>query len=199
MAGEELIFELHKIGCIKFGEFRLKSGMVSPIYIDLRILASHPRVLRLVARELAGLVAKLEFDKIAAVPYAALPIGTALSLETDKPMIYARREAKSYGTAQLIEGVWSRGETIIVVDDLITTGESKFEVIRPLENAGLEVRDVVVVIDREQGGAEALERGGYRLHALLKLSGVLDVLEKNGKITGEQKDKVLNYIKGARV
>ncbi|MEM4389499.1 MAG: orotate phosphoribosyltransferase [Candidatus Micrarchaeia archaeon] len=199
MAGEELISELYKIGCVKFGEFRLKSGMLSPIYIDLRILASYPAVLRLVARELAGLVARLEFDKIAAVPYAALPIGTALSLETNKPMIYARREAKSYGTAQLIEGVWSKGETVIVVDDLITTGESKFEVIRPLEHAGLKVRDVVVVIDREQGGAEALERGGYRLHALLKLSGMLDMLERNGKITSEQKERVLSYIKSARV
>jgi len=199
MALEELILELHRIGCIRFGEFRLKSGMVSPIYIDLRILASHPSVLRLVARELAAVVSKLKFDRIAAVPYAGLPIGTALSLETEKPMIYPRREQKSYGTAQLIEGIWSKGETAVVVDDLITTGESKFEVIRPLERAGLEVRDVVVVIDREQGGGEALERGGYRLHALLKLSELLECLERSGKISSEQREKVLGFIKSARV
>ena len=84
--------QLFDAGCIKFGTFTLKSGLTSPVYIDLRLLASYPALLRDVARAMAAFARELAFDRIAAIPLAGLPIGTALALEMDRPMIYPRPE-----------------------------------------------------------------------------------------------------------
>ena len=144
-----------------------KSGKTSPIYIDLRLLASHPGVLARVATAYANLLNSLEFDHIAAIPYAALPIGTAVALQVSQPLIYPRKEVKSYGTARPIEGRFAAGETALLVDDLITRGESKLEALAPLTQAGLLIKDILVLIDRQQGGRAVLEAHGYRLHNLL--------------------------------
>jgi orotate phosphoribosyltransferase len=158
MPENSLSTHLFDAGCIQFGTFTLKSGLSSPIYVDLRLLVSHPPVLREVARTMAEIARGLAFDCIAAIPYAGLPIGVALALELDRPLIYPRREVKEHGTRRAIEGTFEPGETALLVDDLITRGDSKLEAIAPLEAAGLIVRDVLVLIDREQGGAEDLAR-----------------------------------------
>jgi uridine monophosphate synthetase len=195
----ELVLALADTGAIQFGQFTLASGKSSPIYIDLRLLASYPAVLREVARAYAtvlrrsGLVAQAG-HRLAAIPYAALPIGTAVALELDMPLIYPRKEAKGYGLARQIEGEFEPGQRAIVLDDLITTGGSKLAAIEPLAAAGLEVKDVVVLIDREQGGRQELEAAGYRLHAVLRLSEMLDVLAREGRITAEQKDQVAGFL-----
>ena len=183
---EKLSEKLFEIGAIKFGSFTLKSGIVSPIYIDLRLLASHPDVLWQVAEEMEKILKKIKCDRIAAVPYAAMPIGTALSLKAKIPMVYCRKEAKEYGTKKRIEGEFKEGETIAVIDDLVTTAASKFEAILPLEGAGLKVTDIIVLIDREQGGREELKKKGYALHSCLKLSEMLKELKNAGKITERQ-------------
>ena len=195
MPGNSLSVHLFEAGCIQFGTFTLKSGLTSPIYVDLRLLVSHPSLLREVARAMADRARELTFDRIAAIPYAGLPIGVALALEMNWPLIYPRREVKEHGTRRSIEGSFRPGETALVVDDLITRGDSKLEAIAPLEAAGLIVRDVLVLIDREQGGAADLARRGYQLHAVLRLSEILDVLRESGHITPAQHAQVLRYLK----
>ena len=176
---------LLEAGCIKFGEFTLKSGLNSPIYIDLRRLVTYPRLLAQVASAYQSVLENLEFDRLAGLPYAALPIVTAISLQAGYPVIYPRKEVKTYGTKAVIEGEYQAGETAVVVDDLTTTGGSKFEGIEKLTNAGLKVKDVIVLIDRQSGAKEALAEAGYNLHSVLTINELLDYWEKTGKVPAE--------------
>jgi uridine monophosphate synthetase len=190
---EEICRELFDIGAVKFGLFTLKSGLKSPVYLDLRILVSYPKTLEKVGKELSSLCAKLKFDRIAGIPYAAIAMATAVSLQNNWPMIYTRKEVKDYGTKKAIEGVYREGDTVVVIDDLITTGGSKIETVAPLEAAGMKVRDIVVLVDREQGGKEELKGRGYELHSAIKISEMLDILRKSGKISEEQHGEIKAY------
>jgi uridine monophosphate synthetase len=174
-------------GCIQFGSFTLKSGLISPIYIDLRRIIGFPKLLEQVGAAYLPILRSLKFDRLAALPYAAIPIATAISLQGQYPMIYPRKEAKAYGTKTEIEGDFNAGETVVVIDDLATTGGSKFKAIEKLTGAGLEVKDVVVLIDRQSGARESLEAAGYAMHAVLTITGMLDHWEKTGNI---EKNKI---------
>lgn len=182
----ELADGLLAAGCIKFGNFTLKSGLISPIYIDLRRLVTYPALLQKVASAYLPILETLSFDRLAALPYAGIPIGTAVSLLSGRPLIYPRKEAKDYGTKAGIEGVFEPGECALVIDDVTTTGTSKFEAIDKLLEAGLTVRDVVVLVDRESGALEALLQAGYRLHAVLKFTEMLDYWEAGQAIDASQ-------------
>ena len=186
--------QLYTAGCIKFGTFTLKSGLTSPIYVDLRLLVSHPPLLREAAGQMAQIAGQLAFDRIAAIPYAGLPIGTALALEMDRPLIYPRQQVKAHGTRRAVEGTFEPGETVLVVDDLITRGTSKIEAIAPLEEADLVIKDVLVLIDREQGGTEDLAQRGYRLHAVTTLAEILDQLLASERITSRLHAEVTAYL-----
>lgn len=190
----ELARWLFEAGCVRFGDFVLRSGAHSPVYVDLRRLVTYPRVMAQVARAYARLLAPLTYDRIAAIPYAALPIGTAVGLEVDKPLIYPRREAKSYGTKRQIEGVFAAGERVVLLDDLITQGGSKLDALEPLLAAGLLVEDMVVLIDREQGGAAELAAKGYRLHAAITLRELVDELVDGGRLSAADGQRVRDYL-----
>lgn len=191
---KNLILRLHEINAVKFGEFKLKSGILSPIYIDLRVIVSYPDVLKMVAEAMWNKIKDLNFDLICGVPYTALPIATVMSVERDKPMIMRRKEVKDYGTKKAIEGNFQSGQTVLVVEDLVTSGSSVFETIEPLQIEGLKVNDIVVLVDREQGGKKHLLEKGYNLHSVITITEMLDVLEREGKLDSEIVKKVKEFI-----
>ncbi len=191
----ELADGLLKAGCVRFGQFKLKSGLISPVYIDLRNLVAHPPLLEQVGAAYLPLLARLEFDRLAALPYAALPIAAVIAVQSCTPFIYPRKEVKEYGTRAEIEGEFHAGETVAVIDDLATTGGSKFEAIEKLVAVGLQVRDVVVLVDRQSGAAEALEQGGMRLHAVFTLTALLDYWEQTRQVPKEQIEAVRAFLR----
>lgn len=199
MTNQNLIGALHDIGAVKFGKFKLKSGIMSPIYIDLRVTVSFPKLLQAIAAAMWEKIAKCDFDLICGVPYTALPIATAMSLAHEKPMVMRRKEVKDYGTKKAIEGVFRPGQTVLVVEDLVTSGSSVFETIEPLQREGLNVRDVVVLLDREQGGYKHVAERGYTLHAVLTISELLETLTSEGKLTAAVADDVHAFIREHQV
>ncbi|WP_029214714.1 orotidine-5'-phosphate decarboxylase [Kallotenue papyrolyticum] len=189
-----LALALHDVGAIQFGNFTLQSGVQSPIYVDLRLLVSKPEALALAASEYGRILENLVFDRLAAIPYAGLPLGTAVALQTRTPLIYPRKEVKSYGTRRAIEGWYHAGETVVVLDDLITSGASKLDAIKPLRDAGLLVHDVVVLIDRESGGSEELAAHHINVHSVFKLRDLLDILVHHERISADQRAQVENFL-----
>ena len=205
MHHESLAMGLFEAGCVQFGRFKLASGAISPLNLDLRLLVSAPAALWQAAGALSEVIRglpgpdgqptrpPLAFERVAAIPYAALPIGVALSLTIDRPMIYPRKEVKTYGASRSIEGHFEPGDKVLLLDDVITKGRSKIDTIALLEKAGLIVQDVLVIIDRQLGGADALAERGYRLHSIMTLHDMLDILARREAISPELHAEVLDH------
>lgn len=182
MDKRELAIELFEIQAIKFGSFTLKSGLHSPVYLDLRLIISFPKLLSRIAEMMWQKASSLSFDLVCGVPYTALPIATCFSTAHEVPMILRRKEAKDYGTKKRIEGVYQKGESCLILEDVMTTGSSILETAASLKEEGLLVRDAILVVDREQGGKEKLAAEGIRAHALTTLSELATLLFDAGKI-----------------
>jgi len=185
------IFELE---IIKFGDFTLKSGIRSPFYVDLRTIASSPILLQELAQELLTLCPSKNYSLICGVPYAALPLATVMSIEENIPLIIKRKESKGYGTNKLIEGIFRKGQKALIVEDVVTSGKSLLETIPELEKEGLIVEDIVIVIDRQQGGKQLLEQAGYRVHVLFSIEDIIDAFQQKRLIDQTTKDNVLQFL-----
>ena len=184
---------LFDINAIRFGDFLLKSGKRSPVYLDLRSIISHPQLLQ----NLAGVMADQmlpSVKRVCGVPYAALPLATAFSLQTGMPLLIKRKEAKGYGTKKTIEGEFAAGDEILLLEDVVTSGESLLETIAELEKEGLKIAQIITVVDREQGGMDRLRAAGYHAEALMTMSSLLDLLHQEGKLEKAQYAAVMDYL-----
>ena len=155
------------------GEFKLRSGKTSSFYWDKYRFESDPALLQYVAHFMKRLLPP-EFDKLAGLELGGVPLATALSIQTGKPALYCRKEAKTYGTCNLLEGGWAPGQRVVAVEDVVTTAGQVCQSVQDMRGLGLRIEHVVCAIDREQGGRENLEKIGCSLAAAF----TLDELEK---------------------
>lgn len=196
---KEFFLECYKLGIIKFGRFTLKSGIESPFYVDLRPLASDPKILKSLANYLLDMLPLDNFDLICGVPYAALPMATAMSLESYIPLIIKRKEAKDYGTKKMIEGIYQKGQNCLLVEDVITSGKSLVETIAEVEQEDIKVSDIVVVLDREQGGKQLLESKGFHVHTLFTISEVCEILKDENELSADDIQRIKDFLAGNKV
>lgn len=193
----DLALDLHSIGALKFGNFTFKSGITSPMYIDLRLLISYPKTLKKVAQLYAEQLASLQYDRLAGVAYAALPIAGAISLEIEKPWIFMRKEAlkKAYGLEKSLEGEYKQGETVVMIEDLVTKATSLLEAIPAIEEHGLVIKDAVVLLDYEKGGRENLQARSYNLHTFMTVRELVDIMKAEEKIDTHKYNQCLQFLK----
>ncbi len=191
---------LYRSGCLKFGNFKIKSGALSPYYIDLAGLISSPQELcsiaEIAACEIRNLRAVDRIDKLASIELKGALILPSIGCQVNLPCVVVRKEEKAYGvTGRIVGAEVSKGDQILFFDDVLSEGLSKVEGIKPLEELGATVRHLMVVVDREQGGKDNLEKLGYKVHALARISQLVNRLLEQGQISRMQADAVLDYIR----
>ena len=192
---EKLILELFRIKAIEFGRFKLKSGAISPYYLDLRLLVSYPYLLEVVADVFWEELRLMQFDLLVGVPYAAIPLATIISFKYNRPMVFVRKEQKEYGKKKRIEGVFRQGQTAVLLDDVISDGKSKEETLTVLKNDGLKVSDVLVLLDRRRQTDKRKEIYGCKLTSIYNMSDILKILAKHGSISISQEKQARKFIR----
>jgi uridine monophosphate synthetase len=193
----EVALSLHKYGILKFGSFTLKSGKVSPFYIDMRVVQSYPEALHTIAGIYAELISDLPEDVLlAGIPEAGIPLATAVGFVTNRPLIQPRAKVKDYGAKKPIEGDWKPGDRVAIIDDLVTAGDSKLEAIETFTSCKLEVFGFYLLLDRELGGKQIVEKAGYTLEAAMTITEALTILKDENKITNEQYEEMIKFTHG---
>lgn len=194
----ELSRILVKTGATKFGLFKLSSGKLSPYYIDLRMIPGDPKALETVieiyetmARSKIGVTS---FDRIAGVPTAGIPYASILAYTLSKPFLYVRRETKTHGGERRVEGQLFPGDRVVLVDDLITTGKNTLQAAEAIRAEGGQVEDVIVLIDRQEGGAAALAQAQLKLCAFTTVTRIARRLHESAVIEDDQYKAILAQI-----
>jgi orotate phosphoribosyltransferase len=192
---------LFRSGCLKFGSYSIKSGAQSPYYIDLACLLSSPKDLSIIADLAAEEVQKIaiddKLDLLASIELKGALILPSIACRTNLPCVVVRKDEKIYGaTGRTAGAIVKRGNTTLFFDDVISEGTSKLEAIRPLEQLGAQIKNILVVVDRQQRGKENLAKLGYKVHALAEVTQLADRLLQESKISKKQADVVINYVKG---
>ena len=191
---KEFVTFLHQKEIIKFGDFTLASGKSSSYYVDLRLVPSYPHEFRMMVKYLENQITEeigLEnFESIVSVPTGGLIIGSALAIETVKPLIYVRSKPKDYGTSKSVEGKIHDGMKVVMIDDVATTGGSVVNAIKSLTEVNVPVKDAYVIVDRMEGANETLSQLGVKMHSILNILQIAEVLYEQKMIEVEILDKV---------
>ncbi|MDB5167630.1 MAG: hypothetical protein JWN26_775 [Candidatus Saccharibacteria bacterium] len=193
---EKVAAAMFDSGLLKFGEFTLKSGLVSPFYIDLRQAQSFPDTFAAIIDAYSEMLADTDESVfLAGVPEAATPLAAALGYKLHRKLLQPRKVVKDHGTKSSVEGAFSDGDKVVLVDDLITKGDSKLEAIAQVQAAGLSIEKFIVLVDREQGGLAMIRKEGYEIEAAFGITQLIESLFAQQKINQEQHDTVLDFIK----
>lgn len=167
-----LVERLLEVGALKFGDFLLSSGKRSNVYVDIKLAVTYPDILEMIAKGIAEILKKYDFDRVACIELGGVPIATAVSLKTMKPLVIFRKEQKSHGLGGDMIGEIRGGERVAIVEDVITTGRSVLSVAERVKKRGGEVAVIVAVVDREE--AEIEFESVLKLSDLIKSKDLLD-------------------------
>ncbi|HYB85024.1 MAG TPA: orotate phosphoribosyltransferase [archaeon] len=194
---DEFCNVLLRTGSLKFGTFKLASGILSPYYVDLRLIPSNPEAFQ---RTVAMYVSVLEpnlikrAQRLAGVPTAGIAYAAVVALNLAKPLLYVRKEPKEHGRERRIEGLLQPGDRVMVLDDVVTTGKSVLEAAEAIRAEGGVVDDAVVLLDRQQGGSENMRKNGVKLHPFTTMRRIAERLLRLGTIDERQYNEILGQI-----
>lgn len=166
---EELIKLLKENQVIKFGKFNLSSGRESHYYVDMKKAITNPLILGKIADVISHKIAEIKVDKVAGPALGAIPIVTAISLYSQIPMLMIRPSKKGYGTSKQIEGELNEGDSVVVVEDVTTTGNSLLNAIEAVLENGGQIIKAFVVVDRSEGALQNLKEKGVILEPLVSV------------------------------
>ena len=190
---------LFKLDAIKFGVYKLTSGKASPYYIDLRVIPSFPDAFREIcesyAQYITNQIGNQSFDRIAAIPLAGIPFASQIAYNLKKPFLYVRKGIRLHGRERRVEGILVSGNKVLLIDDLLTTGLTLKKASDAVRAEGGIVTEAIVFLDREEGGRQLLEKNGIKLHSLLKISEIANILFEMGAIDQESLKTILKQAK----
>ncbi|MEM1554538.1 MAG: orotate phosphoribosyltransferase [Thermoproteota archaeon] len=192
----ELVKDIYLAGGFKIGEFKLTSGGLSPYYVDLRILISRPRLFERLVDSYIGKIRSIgeDFDIVAGVETAGIPIATLISYKTGIPMVYVRGTERGHGTGKMVEGELREGSRVVIVDDVLTTGRSIDNAARTIRNAGGKVAYALVFLDRLQNGVKKLRESGITVYSVTDIKIFLKVLLDSKLIQDYEYERIMEYV-----
>lgn len=170
---KQLVEMLTETGAVKFGDFTLSSGRKSTYYVDKYVFETNPKCLSVIGERIARMI-PAGTQRLAGIEIGSIPLAAIASVKSGMPFIIVRKEKKGYGTNKLVEGVFGKGEKVLVVEDVVTTAKGALGAIHSLQEAGLEVDTVICVVDRGEGGRENLEKEGLKVLSLVTSKELLE-------------------------